>query len=88
MSAKEATARIKINKLLEAAGLRFFAEGSAPANIRLESNATIRSSYLDARVPEPVRSISNARLKRHAQNTGQLHLFKCYTYLSAVCKER
>ena len=33
---KEATARIKINKLLEAAGWRFFAEGNAPANIRLE----------------------------------------------------
>ena len=48
MSDKEATARIKINKLLEAAGWRFFAEGSAPANIRLESNATIRSSDLDA----------------------------------------
>ena len=31
MSDKEATARIKINKLLEAAGWRFFAEGSAPA---------------------------------------------------------
>ena len=48
MSYKEATARIKINKLLEAAGWRFFAEGSAPANIRLESNATITSSDLDA----------------------------------------
>lgn len=33
---KEATARIKINKLLETAGWRFFAEGTAPANIRLE----------------------------------------------------
>lgn len=48
MSAKEATARIKINKLLETAGWRFFAEGDAPANIRLESNATIKSSDLDA----------------------------------------
>jgi type I restriction enzyme R subunit len=48
VSDKEATARIKINKLLEAAGWRFFAEGSAPANIRLESNATIKSSDLDA----------------------------------------
>ncbi len=34
MASKEATARIKINKLLEAAGWRFFPEGSAPANIR------------------------------------------------------
>jgi type I restriction enzyme R subunit len=48
VSAKEATARIKINKLLEAAGWRFFAEGSAPANIRLESNATLTTSDLDA----------------------------------------
>ncbi|KVW94299.1 DEAD/DEAH box helicase family protein [Thiobacillus denitrificans] len=48
MTDKEATARIKINKLLEAAGWRFFAEGSTPANIRLESNATITSSDLDA----------------------------------------
>lgn len=48
MSSKEATARIKINKLLEAAGWRFFAEGDAPANIRLEANTTIKSSDLDA----------------------------------------
>jgi hypothetical protein len=33
VSAKEATARIKINKLLEAAGWRFFPEGTLPANI-------------------------------------------------------
>src|ERR1035437_4134198 len=48
MSNKEATARIKINKLLEAAGWRFFAEGSAPANIRLEPSVTIKSSDLEA----------------------------------------
>ena len=48
MSSKEATARIKINKLLEAAGWRFFAENGAPANIRLEPNVTIKSSDLDA----------------------------------------
>ncbi len=45
---KEATARIKINKLLEAAGWRFFPEGNAPANIRLESSVTIKSADLDA----------------------------------------
>ena len=33
---KEATARIKINKLLEAAGWRFLAEVDQPANIQLE----------------------------------------------------
>jgi len=48
MPNKEATARIKINKLLEAAGWRFFAEGDAPANIRLEPSVTITSSHLDA----------------------------------------
>ncbi len=45
---KEATARIKINKLLEAADWRFFPEGSKPANIRLEPSVTIKSSDLDA----------------------------------------
>src|SRR5215213_4701358 len=45
---KEATARIKINKLLEAAGWRFFSDASGPANIRLESSATLKSSDLDA----------------------------------------
>ena len=44
----EATARIKINKLLEAAGWRFFGDGDSPANIRLELNVTIRTSDLDA----------------------------------------
>ncbi len=48
MPDKEATARIKINKLLEAAGWRFFADGTAPANIRLEPSVTIRSTDLDA----------------------------------------
>ena len=48
MFAKEATARIKINKLLEAAGWRFFPEGSAPANICLEPSVTIKTSDLDA----------------------------------------
>ena len=44
----EATARIKINKLLEAAGWRFFAEGVKPANISLEPNVTVKTSDLDA----------------------------------------
>ena len=48
MPEKEATARIKINKLLEAAGWRFFAEGSSPANIRLEPSVTIKGADLDA----------------------------------------
>lgn len=48
MSTKEATARIKINKLLEAAGWRFFPEDGAPANIRLEGHVKIKSADLDA----------------------------------------
>ncbi|MBI2890155.1 MAG: DEAD/DEAH box helicase family protein [Nitrospirae bacterium] len=47
-SVKEAAARIKINRLLEAAGWRFFPEGSAPANIRLEPSVTVNSTELDA----------------------------------------
>ena len=45
---KEATARIKINKMLEAAGWRFFAEGDAPANISLEPGVTIKATDIDA----------------------------------------
>ena len=48
MSDKEATARIKINKLLEVAGWRFFSEGDAAANIRLDPGVTIKSTDLDA----------------------------------------
>jgi type I restriction enzyme R subunit len=48
MSAKEATARIKINRLLEAAGWRFFPEGRAPANIRLEIAVSLKHQDLDA----------------------------------------
>ena len=48
MANKEATARIKINKLLETAGWRFFPEESAAANIRLEPSVTIKSSDLEA----------------------------------------
>lgn len=48
MSHKEATARIKLNKLLEEAGWRFFREGNEPANIRLEPGVTIKSTELDA----------------------------------------
>lgn len=48
MFEKEATARIKINRLLDAAGWRFFHDGTAPANIRLEPSVTIKSTDLDA----------------------------------------
>jgi type I restriction enzyme, R subunit len=39
---------IKINRLLEAAGWRFFADSSGPANIQLEPSITIKSQDLDA----------------------------------------
>ena len=44
----EATARVKINRLLERAGWRFFAEGDEPANVRLEPNVEIKQTDLDA----------------------------------------
>lgn len=43
----EAVARVKINKLLEAAGWRFFPEGGKPANIQLEHGVVIEKSDLD-----------------------------------------
>ena len=44
----EATARIKINRLLEKAGWRFFQEGNDPANVRLEPSVAITQTDLDA----------------------------------------
>ncbi|MDP8237870.1 MAG: DEAD/DEAH box helicase family protein [Candidatus Hatepunaea meridiana] len=48
MNNKEATARIKINRLLESAGWRFFAEGNKPANIQLERGVTLNSDDVEA----------------------------------------
>ena len=45
---KEASARIKINKLLEAAGWRFFADEKGPANIQLEPSVTLKAADIDA----------------------------------------
>ena len=45
--AKEAKARIKINKLLEEAGWRFFDDGKGPANILLENNVKITQKHFD-----------------------------------------
>jgi len=44
----EAKARIKINRLLEEAGWRFFDDNGLPANIILESNTKITKQQLDA----------------------------------------
>ena len=48
MPTNEATARIKINKLLDASGWRFFADGNKPANICLETGATTKAPGLDS----------------------------------------
>jgi len=47
MAEKEAKARIKINKLLEAAGWRFFGEGSKPANIQLEACVKLKPQDIE-----------------------------------------
>lgn len=45
---KEAQARIKINKLLEAAGWRFFDDKQGKANISLEPNVKLTQAQVDA----------------------------------------
>ena len=47
MKNKEASARIKINKLLEDAGWRFFDDEKGPANIQLETNVKITKKQID-----------------------------------------
>jgi len=48
MPAKEAKARIKINKLLEEAGWRFFDDASGKANIVLEPKVKLTKAAVDA----------------------------------------
>lgn len=48
MSAKEAKARIKINKLLEDSGWRFFDSQAGIANIALEPNVKLTQPQVDA----------------------------------------
>lgn len=48
MSAKEAKARLKINKLLEDAGWRFFDDGAQYANIQVELNVKMTKSQIDS----------------------------------------
>lgn len=45
---KEAQARIKINKLLEASGWRFFDDTRGKANIALEPNVRFTQAQVDA----------------------------------------
>ena len=44
----EAAARIKINKMLETAGWRFFNEDGKPGNIRVEHKVVLKNADLDA----------------------------------------
>ena len=47
MAAKEATARVKINRLLEEANWRFFDDARGPANIVLEPNTKITENQIN-----------------------------------------
>ncbi|WP_369297405.1 DEAD/DEAH box helicase family protein [uncultured Neglectibacter sp.] len=47
MSIKEARSRIKINKMLEEAGWRFFDNDNGPANIQVEANVKITKKQFD-----------------------------------------
>jgi len=47
MSAKEAKARIKINRLLEEAGWRFFEQDGKPANVQVEPNVKMSRKQVD-----------------------------------------
>ena len=48
MAAKEAKARIKINKLLEESGWRFFDDATGKANIVLEPKVKLTKVIVDA----------------------------------------
>ena len=48
MAPKEATARVKINRLLEDAGWRFFDDADGHANVVLEPNVKLRPEDLCA----------------------------------------
>ena len=44
---KEAAARVKINRLLESAGWRFFPDETGPANVQLEPSVSLRQQDLE-----------------------------------------
>ena len=47
MAPKEAQARIRINRLLEQSGWRFFPDGKLPSNIQLEPSVALTTQVLD-----------------------------------------
>ncbi len=48
MLRKEAAARIKINRLLEAAGWRFFDDLNGAANVVLEPNVKLKPEHIES----------------------------------------
>ena len=58
MAAKEAKARIKINKLLEESGWRFFDDAAGKANVVLEPNVKLTKAKVDA-LGENFETVSN-----------------------------
>lgn len=58
MAQKEATARIKINRLLEDAGWRFFDDANGPANVVLELNVKLKTEDLDS-LGDDLESVTN-----------------------------
>jgi hypothetical protein len=54
MTPKEAQAKIKINKLLEVAGWRFFDEAAGRANVALEPNVKLTQAIDPLHVPRPL----------------------------------
>jgi len=87
MADKEATARIKINRLLEAAGWRFFPQGSASANVRLEPRVTIKSSDLDA-LGENLGVFVYRREKDHSRVTAVKHIAKRNPFAPNVLQQQ
>ncbi len=70
MSHKAATARIKINKLLEAGGWRFFQTGDAPANIRLEPKAEDKNPLIGKEQARKYARSQNLRIPQPGQATS------------------
>ncbi len=64
----EATARIRINRLLEEAGWRFLPEGDKPANVRLEAHVSIKARARDGR---GYQTDINGALREHVQKTAR-----------------
>ena len=69
-NAKEAQARIKINKLLETAGWRFFDDTNGKANVALEPNIKLSQMHI------PVENEHLFRFKMNADSGLRVHRFR------------